>query len=82
MDAHHRMLRTIDDSDALPKHFELGVNFIASLVNRHRIEVYILDTEGRVAVSFERIHWDEEEVVARTIEVLKESECHGRHDRA
>ena len=74
MDAHHRMLRAIDDNDALRRHFELGVNFIESLVNRHRIEVYILDADGRVAVSFERIHWDEQQVVTRAIEVLKEKE--------
>jgi cytochrome oxidase Cu insertion factor (SCO1/SenC/PrrC family) len=72
LDAHHRMLRAVEDDDALREYFELGVNFIESLVNRHRIEVYILDTQGRVAVSFERIHWDEQEVVARAVEVLNE----------
>jgi protein SCO1/2 len=77
MDAGHRMLRVIDDNDneALRRHFELGVNFVESLVNRHRIEVYILDAEGRIAVSFERLNWDEEQVVIRTIEMLKEKEC-------
>ena len=75
MDAHHRMLRAIDDNDALRRHFELGVNFIESLVNWHRIEVYILDADGRVAVSFNRIHWDEQQVVTRAIEVLKEKPC-------
>jgi protein SCO1 len=77
MDAHHRMLRTTDPFDGLCRHFGLGVNFIESLVNRHRIEAYILDTEGRIAVSFERIHWDERHVVARAIEVLKENACCG-----
>jgi cytochrome oxidase Cu insertion factor (SCO1/SenC/PrrC family) len=72
MDARHRMLRVIDDNDALRRHFELGVNFIESLVNRHRIEVYILDAEGRIAASFERIHWDEQQVVTRASEVLRE----------
>lgn len=72
MDADHRMLRTVNDNDTLREYFELGVNYIESLVNRHRIEVYVLDTQGRVAVSFERIHWDEGEVVARAIEVLNE----------
>ena len=66
------MLRAADGNDALREHFELGVNFIESLVNRHRIELYILDAQGRVAVSFERIHWDEAEVVARAAEVLEE----------
>ena len=69
------MLRATDGIDGLCKHFGLGVNFIESLVNRHRIEAYILDAEGRIAVSFERIHWDEQQVVTRTIEVLKEKEC-------
>ncbi len=72
LDARHRMLRAIDGVNALRGHFKLGVNFIESLVNRHRIEAYILDGEGRVAASFERIHWDEQQVVDRTIEVLKE----------
>jgi len=44
-------------------------------VNRHRIEAYILDAQGRIAVSFERLHWDEEQVVIRTVEMLKEKEC-------
>lgn len=70
--ARHRMLRATDGVNALRRHFKLGVNFIESLVNRHRIEVYILDAEGRIAASFERIHWDEQQVVDRTIEVLKE----------
>jgi protein SCO1/2 len=70
--AGHRMLRATEGLEALRRHFKLGVNFIESLVNRHRLEVYILDSRGRIAASFERIHWDEEEVVARAIEVLSE----------
>jgi protein SCO1/2 len=68
----NHMLRAIDGADSLRRHFKLGVNFIESLVNRHRLEVYILDSEGRIAGSFERIHWDEQQVVARAIEVLSE----------
>jgi protein SCO1/2 len=72
MDENHRMLRAIEGNDALREYFELGVNFIESLVNRHRIEVYILDTEGRIAVSFERLHWDEEQIVTSAVETLNE----------
>jgi len=72
MNARHRMLRAVDGVDEICSHFELGVNFIGSLVNRHRVEAYILDADGRVASSFERIHWDEHQLVDRTIEVLKE----------
>ena len=72
LNAQNRMLRTPEGLGVLRSHFQLGVNFIESLVNRHRIEVYVLDREGRVAATFERIHWDEQEVVDRAIEVLEE----------
>jgi protein SCO1/2 len=80
MDARHRMLRATDGLNALRSHFKLGVNFIESLVNRHRIEVYVLDADGRIAASFERIHWDEQQVVDRTIEVLKEKSDETTYD--
>ena len=66
------MLRATEGNNALRNHFKLGVNFIESLVNRHRIEVYILDTAGRIAASFERIHWEEQQVVDRAVELLNE----------
>ena len=72
-DSHHRMLGATEGFAALRNHFKLGVNFIESLVNRHRIELYIVDGRGRVAVSFERLHWDELQVVNRATEVLREN---------
>lgn len=72
IDAGHRLLRATGGLGALRRHFKLGVNFVESLVNRHRIELYILDPEGRVAASFERIRWDEERVVEQAAEVLGE----------
>ncbi len=74
LDEGHRMLRATSGFEALRRHFQLGVNFVESLVNRHRIEVYVLDAEGRVAGSFERLHWDEERVVERAAKVLEEWE--------
>lgn len=68
----HRLLRASEDFDPLRKHFKLGVNFIESLVNRHRIEVYVLDAAGRIAATFERIQWDEKDVVSRALEVSRE----------
>src|SRR5262249_41127939 len=77
LDTHHRMLRATAGIEGLCRHFGLGVNFIESLVNRHRIEAYILDAEGRIAESFERVHWDERQVVARAVAVLQEKACCG-----
>jgi protein SCO1/2 len=71
-DADNRMLRATDGIASLRSHFKLGVNFIESLVNRHRVELYILDTAGRIAASFERIRWDERTVVDKVATVLEE----------
>jgi len=70
-DAGHRLFRAAEDNDALREHFGLGVGFVGPLVNRHRIELYVLDAEGRVAVSFEQLRWDEQEVVARAAGMLE-----------
>jgi protein SCO1/2 len=71
MDAGHRLFRAVNGSEAVQGHFGLGVNYVGSLVNRHRIELYILDAQARVAASFARLRWDEGEVVARVLKVLK-----------
>jgi protein SCO1/2 len=72
MDANHRMLRSIEGMRVLHVHFQLGVNFVESLVNRHRIEAYVLNASGEVARSFERIRWDESEVVDQAARLLSE----------
>jgi len=69
----HRLLRATDGFEALRRHLRLGVNFVASLVNRHRIEAYALDARGRVAAVFERVQWDEAALVARAEDLLHES---------
>ncbi len=68
----HRMLRAREGFDSVRNHFKLGVNFIESVVNRHRIEIYILDAQARVAGYFGRIQWNENDVVRRAMEVLNE----------
>lgn len=68
----HRLLRPTGGILALRTHFGLGVNFVESLVNRHRLEVYVLDEAGGLAASFERIHWDEERIVDCAAALLQE----------
>ena len=73
MDARHRLLRTTGGGmSTLRAHFALGVNFIESLVNRHRVEAYVLDAQGRVAASFGRLLWDERAIIDRAMQVLDE----------
>ena len=58
-----RFLRTKTGFGALREYFELGVNFGQALVNWHRIELFILDREGRIAVTFTRLQWDVQDVI-------------------
>ena len=72
MDGRHRMLRVDAGMSAVRAHFRLGVNFIESLVNRHRVEAYVLDAQGRIAESFERLLWEERAIIDRAVDVLNE----------
>ncbi|HEX8275890.1 MAG TPA: SCO family protein [Longimicrobiaceae bacterium] len=67
----HRALRPTAGFDALRRYLGLGVNFTGSLVSRHRIEAYVLDARGRVAALFERVQWEEAQLVERAVEVLR-----------
>lgn len=74
LDADHRMLRS--DPASLPviqRHFGLGVNYVESLVNRHRVEAFVTDATGRVAATFARLEWNDQEVVDRLRAVVDEA---------
>jgi protein SCO1/2 len=53
----HRMVRTRRGFVELQERFQLGVNFTGSTVNRHRIELFIVDSDGDIAVTFARLQW-------------------------
>src|ERR1051325_431229 len=59
-----RFFRTRGDFDALRSAFDLGVNYIGSTPNRHRIELYVLDARGGVVATFSRMQWDVAAVLA------------------
>lgn len=71
MDTGHRLFRAVTGNDAVRDLFGLGVNYVGSLVNRHRIELHVLDAQARIAASFERLRWDEREVVAKAVGALR-----------
>jgi protein SCO1/2 len=66
-----RLLRTTGALAPLVDYFALGVSFGGTLVNRHRIELFLLDHEGRVACAFTQLQWDVEEVLAQATSLLK-----------
>jgi protein SCO1/2 len=44
----------------------------ASIVNRHRVELFILDDKGRVAATFARLQWDVQEVLGQAKALLRD----------
>ena len=67
-----RLLRATTSLEPLRRQFGLGVGFIESLVNRHRLELYVLDPRLRLAAAFVRLDWREDAVLARAIELIDE----------
>jgi protein SCO1 len=59
----NRFFRTLDGLKELQDYFGLGVNFNGSIVNQHRIELFVLDSAGRIAKTFARLQWDAREVL-------------------
>jgi protein SCO1/2 len=59
----NRMFRARSGFRELQEYFQLGVNFTGTTVNRHRIELFILDSRGEIAVTFARLQWDIQEVL-------------------
>ena len=66
-----RLFRTRGALAPVQDYFELGVSFGETLVNRHRIELFLLDQRGRVAGAFTRLQWDIEEVLAQVVRIAK-----------
>jgi protein SCO1 len=71
-----RFFRATSSFAELSRHFQLRVNYGPSTVNRHQIEVYLLDAGGRVAASRTRFQWEPGEILAAA-EALLISEAAG-----
>jgi protein SCO1/2 len=69
----NRLFRTSGALAPLEDYFELGVSFSGSLVNRHRIELFLLNQRGQVAGAFTRLQWDVEEVLAQAVRLAQPS---------
>ncbi|HTI11601.1 MAG TPA: SCO family protein [Puia sp.] len=60
-----RSFRVIRGFEALQAYLHLGVNYIGSMVNRHKIELYLLDKDGSVYGSYTRTQWDQQKVFGK-----------------
>ena len=72
-----RIFRTRNGLRALREYFQLGVNFTGATVNRHRIELFILDSLGEIAVTFTRLQWDIQEVLEQAKALLSPRQSTG-----
>jgi protein SCO1/2 len=72
-DENTRLFRTSDaDFSALAGFLNLGVNFSGSLVNQHRIELFLLDRNADVRSEFTRLQWSPDEVLERMKDLLQD----------
>jgi protein SCO1/2 len=71
-DENHRCLRVLNnDFGLLSEYLNLGVNFSGSIVNHHRIELFILDENGKPIREFTKFQWSVEEISKTLEEVLE-----------
>jgi protein SCO1/2 len=66
-----RIFRTRGALAPVQDYFELGVSFGGTLVNRHRIELFLLNQRGQVAGAFTRLQWDSEKVLAQAVRLAQ-----------
>lgn len=62
IDDAHRIARVTGGAAEAGRFFRLGVNFGPAAVNQHRIELYLLDSLGRIDRMHTRLQWDPSEV--------------------
>ena len=56
--ARARMFRAPDGGDELRRHFDLRVGYTGSIVNRHAVELYVLDADARAEAAWSGLRWD------------------------
>ena len=62
---HAKFLRTSPSGlDLLRSVFQLGVNYTGALVNRHRIEVFLVDANGKPFETLQRLQWTPRQVLS------------------
>jgi protein SCO1/2 len=70
-DGNNKMFRVPNQFNSVVSAFDLGVNFNESLVNQHRIELFLLDKDGAVKQSFPRLQTEIETIINALKEILR-----------
>lgn len=61
-DRRNRFFRTTGPVEPVRARFDLGVGYGPTTVNRHRLDLFVLDAQGEVAATFTRRLWHEDQV--------------------
>lgn len=72
----HRMLRTTGAFGPLKAYFGLGVSYGPTVVSRHRIEAYLLDSSARIVHRHARTGWDQADVLDQAVSLLESERSH------
>jgi protein SCO1/2 len=70
LDSNNLVLRVTQGGEEVRRYFSNGVNFVGTLVNWHRVELFVLDSRGEVVRNFERRAWTAEQVMHGLQEIL------------
>jgi len=68
-----KMMRAPRQFDGLVDAFDLGVNYIGNQVNDHRVELYLLDCDGKITHAFLRLQANPEHVITELARLASES---------
>lgn len=66
-----------EDFSVLSDFFQLGVNHVASTVNQHRLELFLMDQNGNIKTSYTRLQWEVEKVCGDIKNLLESSSRFG-----
>jgi cytochrome oxidase Cu insertion factor (SCO1/SenC/PrrC family) len=69
-DAHNRILRSVEAFEPLRRRFDLGVGYGTVTVNRHSVELFVLDARGRTTLEARRAQWEEDDIVGALTSAL------------
>lgn len=58
-----RMFRVPHQYEVLQRHFGLRVGYVGSIVNRHAIELFLVDADGSHSLGWTRLQWAVEDVM-------------------
>jgi protein SCO1 len=68
------VLRTLpEEFGKISDFFKLGVNHVASTVNQHRLELFILNQHGDIETTYTRLQWEVENVISDLVKLVESS---------